>query len=298
MQVSTNTVPLPDFSGIMEIRRPNQPSLWLWARTCPTQGCSCRDAMVVVTTQGQSAAAELRARVLQTLAVARSHVALGKALDPDVPCALLSIDTGELSALSGEGPPAHPAFAELAGHLPGDVLDELGRMWFRGKHERVPEGDRRAFASCSPWTPGDLVPFADIFVPVRMDLLPLGDRLFMAADHHCPDPTCECREVIVEFTQGDDVAAMRIHPNDDCEPEGGDPELLRGLWAAYLLRYPNYLERLRARTELMRSFGRDFRAWSQKRSPSTLSRNAPCSCGSGKKYKKCCWLTASTSSAP
>jgi hypothetical protein len=86
MQGSTNTVPLPDFSGIMEIHRPNQPSLWLWARTCPTPGCSCRDAMVTVTTQGPSAVAELRARVLQTLAVARSHVARRWTPTSPAPC--------------------------------------------------------------------------------------------------------------------------------------------------------------------------------------------------------------------
>jgi len=297
MQASETTVSLPDISGLMEIRRPEQPSLWLWARTCPTRGCCCRDALITVSTQGPSAAVEQRTRVLQALAVAGSHVALAKSLDADVPCALLKIDTGEIGALSGEGPPAHPAFVELAGHLPGDVLDELGRMWFRGKRERVPEGDRKPLASCSAWQPGELVAFEDIFVPIRTDMFTLGEGVFMATDHHCPDPTCECRQMIVEFMHDDDIAAMRVQPDGGCEPESGDPELRRVLWAAYVLRHPNFLERLLARTELMRSFGRDFREWSQKRSTTAVSRNAACPCGSGKKYKKCCWLVAPTSSA-
>jgi len=297
MQASETTVSLPDISSLLEIRRPEQPSLWLWARTCPTRGCGCRDALITVSTQGPSAALELRARVLETLAVAESHVALARALDADVPCALLDIDTGSLGALTGDGPPDHAAFAGLAGHIPGDVLDELGRMWFRGKHERVPEGDGKPFASCSAWQPGELVAFEDIFVPVRTDMFILDEGEYVAIDHHCPDPTCECRQMIVEFSQDDDIAAMRVQPDGRCALESGDPELLRALWAAYVLRYPNFLERLRARTEVMRTFGREFREWSQKRSTTTVSRNAACPCGSGKKYKKCCWLAGPTSSA-
>ena len=128
MQASETTVSLPDISSLLEIRRPEQPSLWLWARTCPTRGCGCRDALITVSTQGPSAALELRARVLETLAVAESHVALARALDADVPCAL---DEGE----------------------------------------------------------------------------------YVAIDHHCPDPTCECRQMIVEFSQDDDIAAMRVQPD-------------------------------------------------------------------------------------
>jgi hypothetical protein len=288
----------PEVPGIMEIRRPNQSSLWLWARTCPTRGCSCRDAMVTVTSSGPSAAAELRARVLRTFAVARSHTALAQALDPDVPCALLDIDTGELGDLSGEGSPGHAAFAELAGHVHGDMLDELGRMWFRGKRERVPEGDRKPLSTVSPWKPGDLVAFEDVFVPVREDMFILDGRAFLAVDNHCPEPTCECRQVIVEFvpSRGKEVAAMRVQPDGSCEPERGDPERLHALWAAYVRRYPGFLERLRARTEIMRSFGRDFREWSRKRSVTPVGRNAPCPCGSGKKYKKCCWLDETSSS--
>jgi uncharacterized protein YchJ len=249
--------------------------------------------MVTVSAVGPSAAADLRARVLETLAVARSHKALAAALDADVPCALLDIDTGELGALTGERPAGHAAFAELAGHIPGDVLDEIGRMWFRGKRERVPEGDRKPLASCPTWQPGDLVPFEDIFVPVRVDTFILGDRAFVAVDHHCPDPTCECRQVIVEFISdnGDTVVTMRVQPDGHSEHENGDPELLGALWAAYVRRHPRFLERLRARTDVMRSYGRDLREWSQKRSGTTVARNAPCPCGSGKKYKKCCWLT-------
>ena len=135
-------------------------------------------------------------------------------------------------------------------------------MWFRGKHERVPEGDGKPFASCSAWQPGELVAFEDIFVPVRTDMFILDEGEYVAIDHHCPDPTCECRQMIVEFSQDDDIAAMRVQPDGRCALESGDPELLRALWAAYVLRHPNFLERLRARTEVMRTFGREFREWS------------------------------------
>lgn len=298
MSAAEPTFSPPEVPGLMEIPRPGQPSLWLWARTCPTRGCSCRDAMVTVSTAGPAAAAELRSRVLQTFAAARSHAALARALDPDVPCALLDIDTGELGDLSGEGTPGHAAFAELAGHVPGEVLDELGRMWFRGKHERVPEGDRKPLSAVSSWKPGDLVAFEDAFVPVRMDTFIVGGHAFLALDHHCPEPSCECRQVIIEFVRrGKAVAAMRVQPDGRCEPERGNPDLLPALWAAYVHRYPRFLERLRVRTEIMRSFGQDFREWSRKRSVTPVGRNAPCPCRSGKKYKKCCWLAETSSSA-
>jgi SWIM/SEC-C metal-binding protein len=37
---------------------------------------------------------------------------------------------------------------------------------------------------------------------------------------------------------------------------------------------------------------------SKSSSPLKIGRNDPCSCGSGKKYKKCCWQKASGETSP
>ncbi len=278
---------------VMEIERSGRPSLWLWAKTCTEPECTCREAVVAVTTEGASAIADLGKHVLETWAVAGGYEALGEALGPSAPCALVDIDSGELGALSGGGRPAHPLFDELATGLPGVVLDELGRIWFRGKGRRVPEGVRRALATCPRWRSGELVPFEDIFVPVRVETIVLDEkRGYTVIDHHCPDPTCECREVLVEFVpwKGNKLAAMRVFPAGHALAEKGDPELLRELWSAYVRRYPRFALRLKSRTDVMREFGRDYLEWEQRRSTPSVARNAPCPCGSGKKYKKCCWL--------
>ena len=65
-------------------------------------------------------------------------------------------------------------------------------------------------------------------------------------------------------------------------------ELLERLWTAFTERHPRYLDRFAHRYRRMKVFGAPLVAHHRRKSVPKVGRNAPCPCGSGKKYKKCC----------
>ena len=133
------------------------------------------------------------------------------------------------------------------------------------------------------------------------------DREYFVDDQYCSNPKCKCNEAILSFIN-------IISDRDKLEPQfvlrvslaTGDYEIefcnaidqaeIQQVYARYR-EHVRGLGLLKSRYAKMKEFGvkrslrkkeRDMpRVASYK-----LGRNDPCPCGSGKKYKKCCGLTA------
>ena len=145
--------------------------------------------------------------------------------------------------------------------------------------------------------------------------LPQG--LYAFLESYCPDPICECKEIRIEIvkqssanldyfeTSDKPIATLRYDWNSSLSDENPsfDEEGYQSEWANaarqvfinYLEIAANYNDELAARWLLMKmkpnvktSDSKQDKPFVKNTYRPKLGRNAPCFCGSGKKYKKCC----------
>jgi len=131
--------------GLFELRGPT--STWVWVHTCPEPKCDCRSALVLSTPMGREALLSGGAAVRDAWQTGTGYVEVAATLK-DVTTFVLDIDTTEVSAPVGKEPldlRAHPEIQRLANLIDGNTLDEVGRLWYRGKGMPVP--DQRAQAT-------------------------------------------------------------------------------------------------------------------------------------------------------
>jgi SEC-C motif domain protein len=156
-----------------------------------------------------------------------------------------------------------------------------------------------------------MVSYREVFPWSEDHPFSIGGQAYLAADLYCLNSGCNCTNVHLDFLGFD----KGIHFNEH-DPTLVAYEYQTGKWnvlergkAAHsptslmkeLLRtYPNFgsvISERRATMKLlyrryMESVGADM-AYSESGPPArTVGRNAPCPCGSGKKYKKCCGKAA------
>jgi hypothetical protein len=185
-----------------------------------------------------------------------------------------------------------------------EILRKRWRSTRRVYRERWREKD------WSWWEPGEMVAWSDVF-PDDPNLLFLSEgRPCLATDHYCVTPGCSCRDAMISFVEihGDNrddppshlgairvkISSLRISLSDieDVSP-GFSRAGLEQLWKDFR-KIPGLRSTLSSRRKELRSIGKDLHNLREGGSlPAPLSkkkmgRNDPCSCGSGKKYKKCC----------
>ena len=250
----------------------------LGASYCMNPDCPCRDIDVRAwRVEGPEGASEA------------PHTVLSGRLD---------LDSGALTI-----PPEALAQTQAAPELPdlvrralrSDVLDLLRERWHRVKW--LERDDEWRAVDWSRIEPDTLVPFLELF-PSRWDLSVMMDhQSYWAVDSWCLAPRCTCQEIVVEFFMADgtgSVGAIRIEVRrSSVVGVLGHDARLRPLGET-LLGDSSMGEELRARRNLIRRVSRELpRFLSSRRegpagSTPTPSRNGPCPCGSGKRYKRCC----------
>lgn len=166
--------------------------------------------------------------------------------------------------------------------------EHRARLAERWRRLRGQIGDPAYPSPVAPARTDLLVPFNEVF-PWNFDLTVVHDhRKYLALDQYCLKPRCTCDDVHVQFFDwmsdpgphiGHVMASIRRLPHANFH---GEP-VLHQLWTALL-------EQLGPST-LRDRFTR-VREVATRRSVPALSntpaRKAPCPCGSGKKYKRCC----------
>lgn len=174
--------------------------------------------------------------------------------------------------------------------LSGAMMDKLG--WLRERACRATaQADRatcmRVLAGRRPG--GGMVPYVDLF-PADWDLLLVHEgRTYWAVDHHCPSPECTCAEIVVQIQCVDSPTAEHVgQVRLDLQARQQPPKATTPLAAQLFARLWSS-----DRDELLRRH-RDVREALLSRPdprdtpPRTIARSAPCPCGSGKKFKRCC----------
>jgi hypothetical protein len=192
-------------------------------------------------------------------------------------------------------PPAAPELLDLVRRAlrPG-VLDLLRERWHRVKG--LERADEWRTVDWSRIELDALVPFLELF-PSRWDLSVIMDhQRYWAVDSWCLAPRCTCQEIAVEFIadRTGSVGAIRIDVGRSSVVDVlGQDARLRPL-GERLLGDSSIREDLRARRKLIRRVSRELPRFLSSpcegpaASTPTPSRNGPCPCGSGKKYKRCC----------
>ena len=192
----------------------------------------------------------------------------------------------------------HPELeARLQSHM-----DHVRQRAWRAVAQRDREtAARRLLANAEP---GLMIAFQDLF-PADWDLLFKHDGgTYWVIDRYCPTPSCDCSSVALTlYRLRTDNPAPLVVGDADADLARESPVLqvttpaAREPFAAFSREL---LERLPLRREEARRAVLRHAAPSPAK-PAALSlaasrtpRNAPCPCGSGKKFKRCCLGAAPT----
>ncbi len=292
---------LPVEAGLIELGHDGEDQRWIWAHTCPVPGCECRSAVIVASRGGEGALLESAAAAKKILDEPSPQWGLlGSAIREDCAVFALDIDTGTTTSVDEVMPGLLPVdrysgLRELLDRVDGNVLEQLGRLWYRGKGRPDPETVHQPPGEVGGWEPGDEVSWDEAYFGVRQDLYVIGDRAYEAVELHCVTPDCDCGRVNVRFDDIESeetyVGVVTIERSGELgfELDDGPRELLDQLWAAYQKRHPNWRDRHARRYPRMMDFGRVLHAWYAAKTAPKVGPNDKCPCGSGKKYKKCCW---------
>jgi hypothetical protein len=274
---------------------------WIWVQTCRAPKCDCRAALVVATSAGRDVLLERGAAVHDAWVARKNYDEVASRLG-DLDHFFVDIDTAEVYWTNGESRldvSEHPRIGAIAERIDGDVLDGIGRLWYRGKGRPDPEEQILLAKEVVPrgWERGALIMWNDLCTGLRQDIYVLGRHHYEAVELYCPVPDCDCGEVVVDFeallprgapSPGNIVmhssGAARI------EPHKQGRHRLEQLWAAFQKRHPNFVARFARRDAVLKNIGKRFVTAERAGAASNvkIGRNDPCPCGSGRKYKKCC----------
>jgi hypothetical protein len=215
---------------------------------------------------------------------------------------MINVDPGcgEPRALPDEPDATDPALVEwFDSELDGELLEVLHR--FRSRAKGYPPEGPRTDIDLDQIEESHLATVDELLEGTRSDDYLLGDRRFWAATFLCPFPDCDCHEArIVFFEEGADpdgeIGSVLIDLGGasgfkivEKTHEGEGKRLLEELWGRFQRRH-DVAGLLRRREAQLKAVGATL--WRPVVEPLHVApkpgRNAPCPCGSGKKYKKCC----------
>lgn len=301
----TEKVQLAMDDGLFELAGPEP--MWIWAHTCPTPDCECRDALILATTDGREALLQRGAGVRAAWNSESSYKRVASQLT-SVEAFILDLDAAEAFPPVGDEPLSladHPRVRAVVERIDGEILDALGRLWYRGKGKPEPETRMRATKKIvlKGWCRGEMVGYDEV-CGVRQDVYLLDGKAFDALELYCPKSGCKCGTVAVNFERCDSrtrsfVGRVVIERSGatQIEPSLSGAGFLDRLWTEFQKRHPRCGKRFARREAMLKELGSRFfpkaQATQAAMAATTVGRNNPCPCGSGKKYKKCCALAAS-----
>jgi hypothetical protein len=219
--------------------------------------------------------------------------------------AVINLDTGEILDLTER---CTAAFREtLDSLLSVSLLDYLRERWRRVKLKHDPDAWRQQ--DWSWWEPGLMVRWLDAFPGDFDTVVDVEGRRYVVDDQYCCKPRCTCDEVVLTFCAVGEKNRKPATPyvNVDLSKwrasDVGGPlsQEQLALWQA-CSAVPGIKATLRERRRQLRAVGRELyreaeglparppqaKTTEAKTTEAKVGRNAPCPCGSGKKYKKCC----------
>ncbi len=232
-------------------------------------------------------------------------------LEPKNNRGLISVDvrSGAFIAMDPQHDPEVNAW--LAQSLDGEMLDWLYEGW--SQLVGVPSPTVAPDVRRLDWSLGQMLPFGQVFIYDRQDFYVVRDKTYLVEDLYCMNPECSCGDYkFVAFaldpkgttgTQAVSFGAKLTHLGVSITdvPTAVEDELLaHRLWHLINARH-NLRQRLFDRhARLMDLLPQILLAAKPATPPkpapparptldwASIPRNAPCPCGSGKKFKRCC----------
>ena len=241
--------------------------------------------------------------------------------NPSCPCTRMSLDIRPVRRrddgglqIDVDGPmlggevSANGADLKLESHRPGVFTDAATawiceqlngadhRAWLHERwcRMRAGVGDPAYPSGVPPEEIDGMVFFSEVF-PWDFDLTVILDRrMYLIDDQYCLEPACTCDEVSVQFIdvstettkQAQNVGHVQASVRRLGDPKFHGQPIVPRLWSALLAEHGR--TELRQRFKRMREVARQRRRLAAPTPQSKVGRNAPCPCGSGKKYKRCC----------
>jgi hypothetical protein len=181
------------------------------------------------------------------------------------------------------------------------ILSELRESWkaYKGelKRERGALGKESwKERDWTKWNGEARIAWSEVLGDPARERYEHQERSYEASDFYCIRPGCPCDSISIRFFEDSgDLLGEVFLDESTAEVVGtgnraGAHELLLALFDEYESR--NDLGSFPRRAEEMARIGPEIHALrrEQLRGPirGKIGRNAPCSCGSGKKYKNCC----------
>lgn len=213
------------------------------------------------------------------------------------PLTWVCLDLADAGVTADQDDPGVATVVErLRGHLSGPLLDNLAEL---DSCDVVP---RLAASLPARLTePGQFVGWSEVYPGARRDDYVLVDGTRLTAEVlFCSNPDCLCKELTVEFffraakEEPVYVGAVQTEYSGRKPPSFYGPrshaEQVRAAWYGFRTRYGD-LRCFRDRHARVKQWVDPLWRAQQhgRRVVPRASRNAPCPCGSGQKYKKCCW---------
>lgn len=208
--------------------------------------------------------------------------------------------TGETRAHPDLPDATDPALVDwLASETDEELLEVLHR--YRAKAKGYPPEGPRKDIDLDYVEQYHLADVHDLLDGTRPDDYILDDRLYWTTMFLCPIPWCDCHEVRVVFFKDEpelvgpagsvllDISGPGGFRVKEKTAEGAAKKVIEDLWTLFQGRH-DAGRFLRRREAQMKDVGATL--WQRVSKPATaaskIGRNAPCPCGSGRKYKKCC----------
>ncbi len=185
--------------------------------------------------------------------------------------------------------------------LPYWVLDTL---WARWCAPRLPSNFDWKAQALKFWQPGELLSTMLAIPEQRPDCYLVDDRLYQVDTSFCVTPECDCTDARLSVLSMSEDRKTRKELGGawlptktmapaDFEGEGLDHRTFVRIYLEWRRRNVPPEARLSELRDLTRRRGLQLCRLAEARMRSATSssrpgRNAPCPCGSGKKYKRCC----------
>jgi hypothetical protein len=295
-----------------------------FAQACAEPACTCRDLLISLRP------VDYRVRSF-SYSAGRLRLNTGKlgglepiggadgwifaSLDPDT--AQLRLDTERSTH-----PEAEQRLAPLRAAIDGALLDKAAALLRRLKGQSEISESPRNSVDLAGWEPGGRISFGQVFEEVRLDCYATEKSVYVATDFYCPDPSCECSEVVLCFDKlsqtgvldkATELGRVTIDLSngevgfDGCADD--ESRLLSALWQRFVERHRG-IDLLFSRNRRMKDCeiqftrsprrAQEVKAGGSRNARKALAlvrggagsakvgRNDPCPCGSQKKYKRCC----------
>lgn len=284
--------------------------LALLPRSCARPACPCREISVEALSVHDSLVGismdNDRVSIFATPgAVERGVSVLHAAVDVDTG----TVTTDERMPPTPQGDAALTWLrAELAaGPL---LLACLRRRFHIDKHLPVDPRPPRRF-SWRRWKPGDRVSWQKVFPETPTEPILVGRRVVVMSEWYCANPGCDCTDVWIAAAEVAPSGGSRLLGSLTIDFASATPGELRGatetdavvladLWAQLKARHNVATHYRRRRLAMQAAASAGLRPPRRRASAAPgpreqanvrrpdVPRNAPCPCGSGLKYKRCC----------